>query len=85
MESWKGGKVEGGKVERLQVKWWKGEKVERWKGRKVERWKVENIITNLCMYIFIYLYSYESMYRNNYRFIYLYSYQPMYVNIRLFI
>ena len=51
MESWKGGKVEGGKVERLQVKWWKGEKVERWKGRKVERWKVENIITNLCMYI----------------------------------
>ena len=33
----------------------------------MERWNVENIITNLCMYIFIYLYSYESMYRNNYR------------------
>ena len=63
------------------MKWWKLEKVERWKGRKVESWKVTNIITNLCMYILIYLYSYEIMYRNSYRFIYLYSYESMCLNI----
>jgi len=51
LERWKSGRWKGGKVAG-----WKGEKVERWKGRKVERWKVENIITNLCMYIYSFIY-----------------------------